>query len=154
MNVTLQYILKCDPATLTKRSAARARRDDPVLVDAEWVARRVQPRCFAAGRRHAGLEHLPGQVDDDCERRPGGQMAPHMAGTPGDVEHHVVRRYRNVRGDPPEHLAVAEERVRALELGYLARELAARDVAVLHGGEPSGPPLGGLPRGRGVARAS
>src|SRR5919198_5399578 len=50
MNVTLQYILKCDPATLTKRSAARARRDDPVLVDAEWVARRVQPRCFAAGR--------------------------------------------------------------------------------------------------------
>ncbi len=94
----------------------------------------------AATGGHAGSEHLPRQVDHHGERCAGGQMAPHVPRPAGDVEHHVIRTDRDVRGDPLEHLAVAEERVGALELAHLAGELAARDVAVLHPGQGSGVP--------------
>ena len=108
--------------------------DDVELPVAERERGRVafDEHDVAASRRHPGREHLARQVDDDREPRPRGQMPADVPRAAGDVEHHVGLGHRHVLGDPRQHVAVAEERVRPLELTDLPRELATRDRPLIH----------------------
>jgi hypothetical protein len=83
-----------------------------------------------AGRPRAGCQHLGGQVDDDGEGGRTRQVARELPGAAGHVEHRVGRRHRDVGADPLEDVVRPEDRPGALERRRLARELAARDLAV------------------------
>jgi hypothetical protein len=119
-----------DVVDVVQREAAD---DDVELRRGERQPRRVAlDEDHAAARSPTGRRsrHLGREVDDDREGRRAREVARHLAGAAGDVEHDVARTDGHVRADPLEDVSGPEDRSRALEGGSLARELAARDVAV------------------------
>jgi hypothetical protein len=72
-------------------------------------------------------QYLRSQVDDDCNGRLAGKVAPELARPALHVEHGGLLCELELRSDPGEDLGVREERPGPLEVLSLAGELSFAD---------------------------